>query len=138
MRDTRLKQLKRKGLYSLYKQGLLEGRFTSLRKASEWLSTQPAPCFYISPEQAYKGIGWIKANRSLVHFNASQRRLLRRLWNDYKEYLESHPDNKRSCIDIMDELVQRPAPEFYMEPAAIRRMLAEEIEETKSQMGWGA
>ena len=63
---------------------------------------------------------------------------MRRLWNDYKEYLESHPDNKRSCIDIMDELVQRPAPEFYMEPAAIRRMLAEEIEETKSQMGWGA
>lgn len=127
MRDTRLKQLKRQDLYSLYRKGLAEGRFTSMRDAGIWLSTQPAPCFYTSPETAYKLIGRILAQHSLVDLNPSTRRMARRLYEDYKEHLRYHPDDKRSRVEIMNELVERPAPEFYMTPDAIRRALREEI-----------
>ena len=50
MRDNKLKQRKRRDLYSLYKKALEEGRFSSMRDAGAYLCRQPAPCFYISPE----------------------------------------------------------------------------------------
>ena len=133
MRDNGLTRAKRRDLYAVYKRGLEEGRFTSIRSASEWISRQPAPCFYISPEAAYKYIGWVRARRSLMNFNASQRRMIRRLYSDYNKYLSDHPDTKRSCIDIMDELVQRPAPEFYMSPGSIKVVLLEEIAKVKKR-----
>ena len=124
-------QTKRRDLYAIYKKGLEEGRFTSVRDASKWISTQPAPCFYISPEAAYKYIGWIRANRSLANLNDSQRRMVRQLYSDYKQFLSDHPTTKRSCIDIMSELVQRPAPEFYMPSESIRVTLSKEIAEVR-------
>ena len=135
MRDNALTKMKREALYSLYKKGLEEGRFSSVSEAGEWISHQPAPCYYVSPEKAYKCIGWIKARRSLANLNASQRRLARQLYENYKDYLIANPHSKRSCIDIMDELLQQPAPEFYMTPDSIRVTLVKTIAQVRKKHG---
>ena len=56
-----------------------------------------------------------------------------RLYRDYKAYLLKHPGTKKSRVSIMNELVDQPAPEFYMTSEAIRRMLREEINEVKKK-----
>ena len=127
MRDTRLKQMKRQALYAVYRNGLTEGRFNSMRDAGVWICTQPAPCFFVSPEFASQLVGRFLSNQSLVDLNPSTRRMARRLYMDYQEYMRYHPNNKRSRVEIMNELVDRPAPEFYMTPDAIRRALREEM-----------
>lgn len=133
MRDNKLKQRKRRDLYVLYKKGLEEGRFSSMRDAGSYLCRQPAPCFYISPESATLLIGRILANQSLIDLNSSTRRMAWRLYQDYKNYLSTHPNTKRSRVSIMNELVDQPAPEFYMTSEAIRRMLREEINEARKK-----
>lgn len=137
MRDTKLKQRKRRDLYSLYKIGLNEGRFSSMREAGVWLSRQPAPCYYISPEEACKLIGRILGGRGLEDVNSSTRRMVWALYRNYKEYLYKHPKSRKSRVSIMNELVDQPAPEFYMTSDAIRRALREEINEVKRKTGWG-
>lgn len=137
MRDTKLKQRKRRDLYSLYKKGLEEGQFTSMREAGAWLVRQPAPCFYISPEEACKLIGRILGNRSLIDVNSSTRRMVWELYRRYKDYLYRNPKTKKSRISIMNELVEQPAPEFYMTSDAVRRTLRNEISEVKIRTGWG-
>ena len=132
-----MKQKKRKALYALYKKGLVEGRFRSLRDAGAYLSRQPAPCFFVSPEYASQLIGKILANQSLINLNSSQRRMAWRLYHDYKEYLAAHPKTRMSRVQIMNELADRPAPEFYMTADAVRRALRIEIEEAKKRIGWG-
>ena len=136
MRDNELKQRKRRDLFALYKKGLQEGRFTSMRDAGTILSRHPAPCYYISPEQATLLIGRILDNRSLMDLHASQRRMVWQLYREYKEYLLKHPDTKLSRVRIMNELVDRPAPEFYMTNEAVRRILREENLKAKRKVGW--
>lgn len=136
MRDNKLKQRKRRDLYTLYKKGLEEGRFTSMRDAGAYLCRQPAPCFYISPETASLLVGKVLDNRGLNGLNSSTRRMAMQLFRDYKEYLYKHPQNKRSRVSILNDLVDRPAPEFYMTADAVRRMLREEINEVKRKVGW--
>lgn len=137
MRDKQLVQRKRRDLYSLYKKGLEEGRFTSMRDAAAYICRQPAPCFYISEREATLLIGKIIANRSLADLNTSKRRRAYQLYRDYKDYLSKYPGTKRSRISILNELVERPAPEFYMTSNAVRRILIEEIRKVKNNMGWG-
>lgn len=137
MKDTTLIKKKRRDLYALYRKGLEEGRFSSMRDAGNYLATIPAPCFYTSPEAASLLVGRLLDGRSLSDLNSSKRRLVRRLHEEYKKYLSDHPGTKLSRVRIMNELVDRPAPEFYMTPDAIRRALRIEIQDTKRKMGWG-
>ena len=137
MKDNSLTQRKRRDLYSLYLKGLREGKFTSVRDAGAWIVKQPAPCYYISPEHADEYIGKLMANQSLIKLNSSTRRAAWKLYRDYKEWLAKHPGTKRSRISVVYELVERPAPEFYMTSDAARRLLGEAITEAKRKAGWG-
>lgn len=137
VKDTRLIQDKRKALYALYLQGLRECKFVSLRSAGDWIAKQPAPHFYISPEAASILVGRVIRGKSLSGLHSQKRHLVRQLHNDYLEYLREHPGTKKSRVQIMNELVDRPAPEFYMTGDAVRRALREEIAEVKRRIGWG-
>lgn len=137
VKDTRINQDKRKALYAIYLQGLRDGRFVSMRAAGEWIAKQPAPHFYISPESASFLVGRIINGKSLSNLHSQQRHLVRQLHHDYLEYLQSHPTTTKSRVQIMNELVDRPAPEFYMTGDAVRRALREEIAKVKKKIGWG-
>ena len=136
MKDTELKREKARALYAAYRKGLSEGRFTSMRDAGEYLRLQPAPRFYIDSRQASIYVGWILNNTSLINLNSSQRRMIHRLYKDYKKYLSEHPDTPLSRERIMEELVEQPAPEYYMTADAVRKTLRKEIRYIRSQWGW--
>ena len=131
-----MKRRKRLALYALYKKGLEEGRFESLRDAARYIATQPAPCYFVSPEYASDLVGFILAGKPLDGLNPAQKRLAARLYQEYKNYLSTHPETRRSRISILNDLVDMPAPEWYMSPEGVRKMLREELREVRKKMGW--
>ena len=137
MKDSTLKRRKRQALYALYKKGLEEGKFTSMRDAGRYLCRQPAPCFYISPERASILVGRLIAGNPIDDLHKTQQRMVHKLFMMYKDFLCEHPDTTLSRVSIMNILVDGPAPEFYMTAGAIRKTLREEIRETKKKYGWG-
>lgn len=136
MRDKKLLQRKRLDLYSLYKKGLQEGRFSSVLDAARYICGHPAPCFYVSPEQATLLVGMIIDNRSLMGLSAAKRRMVVELYQRYKHYLLKHPGTKASRVRIMNELVDMEAPEFYMTEEAIRKIIREENIKARRKTGW--
>lgn len=137
MKDSTLRSKRRQDLYALYKKGLEEGRFTSMRDAGRYLCRQPAPCFYINPEKASNLVSRMIAGKSIEEFHKTQQRRIRRLYEDYKKYLSDNPGTKMTRVNIMNILIDRPAPEFYMTPGSIRKVLREEVRVAKKKYGWG-
>lgn len=136
MRDTELKRKKADALYSVYKQGLQQGRFASLLDASRKIVYEKAPHFFISPKRASILLGRIKSKISLIDLNDSQRRLVWRLWYNYKDYLAQHPGCNLSRERILEMLVDEPAPEFYISPAGARWILIERNRQIRREAGW--
>lgn len=136
MRDTELKRKKAEALYSVYKQGLQQGRFATLYDAGRCIAREPAPCFFISARQASLLLGRISARVSLINLHASTRRMAWQLWFNYQHYLHTHPDNTLSRERILELLVEEPAPEFYITTDGARRLLHERIRYTRRKMGW--
>jgi len=136
MRDTELKRKKAEALYSVYKQGLQQGRFASLYDAGRRIAREPAPCFFISPKRASLLIGRIAAKYSLINLNDSQRMMAWRLWFNYKEFLAANPDTGLSRERIMEILVDEPAPEFYISTDGARRLLFGQIKKARREHGW--
>lgn len=136
MRDNGLKRQKAEALFRVYKRGLEEGRFDSLYAAGSWCARQPAPCFFISAKRASLLLGRIFAGVSLIDCNASQRRMIRQLHDNYLQYLREHPGCTLSRERILELLVDEPAPEFYMTGDAARKTLREEIKKARKRRRW--
>lgn len=136
MRDTGLKQKKAEALFAVYKKGLDEGRFDSHYAAGRWCARQPAPCFFISAKRASLLLGRVFAGDTLSDINASQRRMVARLLEDYKRYLAEHPGCTLSRERILEILVDEPAPEFYLTGDAARRILREQIKKARKKKRW--
>lgn len=136
MKDSTLRRKKRKALYAVYRKGLEEGRFTSMRNAGIYISHSSAPCFFISPERASNLVGNVLAGKSIDNLHKTKQRMIRKLADDYKQYLLDHPDTKLSRVSIMNILVDREAPEFYMTSGSVRKELREEIRERRKKLGW--
>ena len=136
MKDTELKREKARALYAVYKQGLEAGQFTSMRDAASRIARHPAPRFYIEADTVSLLIGRILSNKSLIDLSYSQQRMVWQLYQDYKQYLADHPGTELTRTRIMEELVERPAPEFYMTPDAVRKALRGIIDEVKQKAGW--
>ena len=136
MKDTELKREKGRALYAIYREGLEQGRFTSMRDAGNYISRQAAPRFYIDARTASLLIGKILAGVSLINLQAQQRRMIWRLYKDYKKFIADNPNSGLSRERIMDILVESPAPSFYMTPEAIRKVLRKEVQNIRSKLGW--
>ena len=136
MKDTEINKRKADALYSVYKQGLEEGRFVSLSDASRKIATYPAPCFFVSARQASLLVGRIISYVSLINLNKSGRRLAWCLYYRHKQYLAENPDTKLSRERIMELIVEEEAPEFYISPDGVRRILGKKIKSVRRNLGW--
>lgn len=136
MKDTELKRKKAQALYSVYVKGLEEGRFDSLLGAGRWCASQPAPCFFISARQASILLGRIQSKVSLINLGSMQRKMVWCLWHRYQDYLASHPDNTLSRERVMELLVDEPAPEFFISCEGARKILRQQIRNTRKRKGW--
>ena len=133
MKDTELTQRQARDLYRVYKKGLEEGRFSSLRDASDWVRRQPAPCFYISSKRASILVGMIQSGVSLLHQGHNSRRMAWQLFHYYKDYRKEHPDTELSRERIIELIVDEPAPEFYLTSEAVRHILSAEIKKAREK-----
>lgn len=110
----------------VFKKGLSEGSFATMRDAARYVCKQPAPRFYIEAEKASILIGRILQGVSLINLNSCSRRMAWQLYRNYKNYLATHPGCGLSRERIMEILVDEPAPEFYLEPQRTRKILYQE------------
>lgn len=138
MKDAELYNERAEALYSVYKKGLEGGRFASMREASRFVSKQPAPSFFISARQAAFFIKKIIAGISLIHLSSKQRDKIWCLYDCYTQWVSDHKDKASTltCERIMEELVDQPAPEFYMSSEAVRRILQKKTREARRAFGW--
>lgn len=138
MKDAELSNERAEALYSAYKEGLESGRFASMREASRFVSKQPAPSFFISARQAAFFIKRILAGISLINLSTGQRNKIWRLYDCYTQWVSDHNDKAGTltCERIMEELVDQPAPEFYMSAEAVRRILQKKTREARRAFGW--
>ena len=136
MKDTELTRQQGLALYDEYKKGLEQGLFTSLRNAADYVRKQPAPRYYISEKRASVLIGMIQSNTSLVNLGHNLRRMVWQLFRDYKQYKAENPDCKLSRERILELLVERPAPEYYLSAVAVRHILSDVMKREKLERGW--
>lgn len=135
MRDTELKQMRNTALYAAYKKGLENSSFASMREAGKVVCRMSAPRYYISAEVASDLVGMIIRKVSLINLNSCNRRQAWQLYDDYVAFLEENPGCRLSRERIMEELVERPAPEFYIEAQRARKILDKENNKRRKQWG---
>lgn len=133
MKDTELKRQRDRALYSVYVEGLEQGRFASMREAGRYASKHRAPRFFIEAEKASILVGRIMARVSLINLNSNSRSLVWELYRRYKEYLALHPGCKLSRERVLEEIVMQEAPEFYLEPQRARKILQKEIKKVRQK-----
>ena len=114
MKDTELRQEKDREIYSIYVRGIREHDFASLEAAADWVRSQPASKFYISPKALLNSITAIeRGTKTKNRFRANDTKL-RILYGMYLNYLAQNPTNKMSKERICEILSEMPAPRFFI------------------------
>ena len=126
VKDTELKQMRDEDLYRVYVRTLGERDCASLQEAADVSRMEVAERYYISANEASSHIGSIQSGRSLINLNSCSRRRIWQLWDNYRRWLEEHPGSTLSRERIMEELVQEPAPEFYISASHARHIIIKE------------
>lgn len=114
MKDTELRQEKDRELYKIYLRGLREQNFSNMHEAVDWVRSQPASKFYISPKALVNYIGAIR-NGSVppkMFYWKSQKMHI--LYQMYLEFMENNPACRLSRERICELLVDEPAPMFFI------------------------
>ena len=132
MRCTELKRQRDKAIYECYKKGLEEGRFSSLFSAARYIMKQPAPRFYIEGRTASLLVGKLLSGER-IDVHPSTYRLASRLKEDYLKYISEHQETVMPREWILEQLVERPAPEFYLGWRSILYILEREIKKVRSK-----
>lgn len=131
MKDKELQDERNRDLYKKYIAGLEQGLFPKAGDAADYLSRCPAPRFYIDARKAVLLIGMIESRISLISLNSASRRRAWDLYERYIAYRNAHPDTKRHKVRILEEIVDEPAPEFYITRGSARKILRREIMKRK-------
>lgn len=135
MKDTELKRQRNRDLYLAYIDALRNCHFDSMAKAVKYVIARPAPHFYISASEASNLIGCILSGRSLCLSHLHSRRRIWYLYCEYKEYLKANPDCKLNRERILEILVDRPAPEFYLTMDRAKHIIIEEQKRVRKKIG---
>lgn len=126
MNDMTLKRKRDEAIYACYKEGLEAGAFNSWRDAGEWVSRHPAPSYFVSAKLASRLVGQILSRTALMNLNDSSRELAWNLYHRYMSYVMAHPGCKLSRERILEEIVQEPAPQFFLSAESIRKIIKAE------------
>lgn len=133
VKDHELKNERDRDIYLTYLFGLREGIFDDLNDAALWVQRQPAPKFYVSAKSLVNYIAARQAGKDLSRMY---------YWNRLKmEYLYSmylHETDGRSCKIakeiLCEELVERPAPYFYISVNYVRKIIQRECKKGREKI----
>lgn len=101
---------------------------------AEWLTTQPAPCFFVKLEDARRNVSLILRGKPT---EVNLQNPHSRVYIDIAERLKKHPQyisEKRyryaPIIDILDE----PAPSFYLNKETIQSLIYRKLREKRKRL----
>lgn len=118
-------------LYMTFVAGIRENTFGSTAEAVDYARRQSAPQYYISARTASLLIGRIENRMSLMDLNSNSRR---RIWHIYSLYLEYLRDNPGCTLPrelILEEIVEGPAPEFFVSHGRAKHIVLYERREAR-------
>lgn len=134
MKDTELKKERDRALYEVYKKGLNEGAFHSLREAAAYVCSQPAPQFFIDAKRASIYIGMLMVGIQPNSLNACSKRRIKELFRRYKKWREDNQESTLTRERVCEILVSEPAPEFYLSEESARIYIQKLSRKTKEEM----
>ena len=134
MKDTLLRDLRNEDLYKSYVKALGERQFSSMVEAVGYARKMPAKRFYIEGCTAAPIIQMIRDRISLVNLHPNSRKRIWRLYDDYCQYTSRNGSGK-SLSSVMDILVNRPAPEFYLSDERARHIILDQRKAAKKRKG---
>ena len=114
MKDTELRQEKDRELYDIYLKGLNEIGFRNMHEAIDWVRSQPASKFYVSPKVLTNYIGAILNGSKPPKMFSSNEKKMKILYNMYLDFLNDNPECHLSRGRICEILVEEPAPMFFI------------------------
>lgn len=112
-RDNELKRV--------YTRLLVEMRWKNLREVFEAVSKQPASRFYVSELRALTVIKHRERTGMFPVMNETKQAMFEEIWNRYQYMRKVRPDD--SAADIIFDIVNSPAPAFYLTPGSTRTIL---------------
>lgn len=133
MKDTELKRARDRALFRAYKKGLANNSFSNMQEAAEYARKQESPEFFICARTASLLIGRIMSHNSLADLNSYSRRRVWELYARYVEYLQAHPDCTMTRERILEELVEEPAPEFYIGGVLAKKIIYRELNKAREK-----
>lgn len=133
MKDTELKRLRDRDLYKAFVAGLRDNTFGSTAEAADFARRQTAPQYYISARTASLLISRIESRISLIDLNSNSRRRIWHIYSLYTEYLSRHPGCTTPRELILEEIVESPAPEFFVSLDRAKHIILYERKEARRQ-----
>lgn len=135
MKSTSLREHRNQDLYKSYLAAVGSDRtFSSIAEAADFARLQPAPMFYIEGRTAAQTIKLIESRISLIGMHPLMRKRIWKLYDDYRQYIAENGE-QRSITRAMNELVVRPAPEFYISAEHARHIIINERAAAKKRRG---
>ena len=101
---------------------------------AEWLTTQPAPCFFVEFEDARRNVSLIlRGKPAAVNLENPHSRV----YIDIAERLKKHPryiSGKRYCYVPIKEILEEPAPSFYLDEETIKCLIYRKLREKRKRL----
>ena len=113
-RDNSLREQRDRELYETYVKGLRTITFENTEQAIEWARNQSAPRFFISPKALVNYIGAIRKGTTPSNMYSWNKKKIEVLYQMYLDYMRDNPDCTLSTELICEELVEQPAPCFFI------------------------
>ncbi|MCM1153183.1 MAG: hypothetical protein NC328_05975 [Muribaculum sp.] len=108
-------------LKAAYRKALMDRRCKNLSDVFHQVARMGAPRFYVSEQRALTVVKHIKRTGEFPVMNATRRSLFGDIWRRFQCMSRAHPD--MSDYDIVFEIVNSPAPSFYLTPRSVRTIL---------------
>lgn len=127
MKDTELKAVRDRDLFEAYRAALEGNDFRDDAEAVRHARLSGAPRFYVSPRECVRGLCRIFRGKPISNNRLGFRRMLK-VYELYLERAAADGHDGKSKIRVCEEIVETPAPQFYIEQgyaaAIIRREMA--------------
>lgn len=127
-KSTFLREQRDLAIFRAYTKALAEHHFSCDTEACNWVRKQPAPSFFTSPEFCQIIVSRLLRGKD-SNLKGARRAKFEELKRLYLERVDLPRFKGKPMIDICNEIVYLPAPEFYLE----RRIVAAIIQEQKKK-----
>lgn len=126
-KSTYLREQRDVAIFRAYTKALAEHHFSCDTEACNWVRKQPAPSFFTSPEFCQIIVSRMLRGKD-CDLKGARRAKFEELKRLYLERVDLPRFKGKPMIDICNEIVALPAPEFYLERRVVAMIIREQKE----------